>query len=63
MILVTRVRKNNWFRRFWSKNKKTRVLKMKKILIVVSRYNDTNFLLNSTKQVLTKTKLSSKQLK
>ena len=36
---------------------------MKKILIVVSRYNDTNFLLNSTKQVLTKTKIKFKTIK
>lgn len=36
---------------------------MKKILIVVSRYNDTNFLLNSTKQVLTKTKINFKTIK
>ena len=36
---------------------------MKKILIVVSRYNDTNFLLNSTKQVLTKTKTKFKIIK
>ncbi len=36
---------------------------MKKILIVVSRYNDTNFLLNSTKEVLTKTKTKFKIIK
>ena len=36
---------------------------MKKILIVVSRYNDTNFLLNSTKQVLTKTRTKFKTIK
>ena len=36
---------------------------MKKILIVVSRYNDTNFLLNSTKEVLTKTKTKFKTIK
>ncbi len=36
---------------------------MKKILIVVSRYNDTNFLLNSTKQVLTKSKIKFKTIK
>ena len=36
---------------------------MKKILIVVSRYNDTNFLLNSTKQALTKTKIKFKTIK
>ena len=36
---------------------------MKKILIVVSRYNDTNFLLNSTKQVLKKTKIKFKTIK
>ena len=36
---------------------------MKKILIVVSRYNDTNFLLNSTKEVLTKTKTKLKIIK
>ena len=36
---------------------------MKKILIVVSRYNDTNFLLNSTKEVLIKTKTKFKIIK
>ena len=36
---------------------------MKKILIVVSRYNDTNFLLNSTKQGLTETKIKFKTIK
>ena len=36
---------------------------MKKILIVVSRYNYTNFLLNSKKQVLTKTKIKFKTIK
>ena len=36
---------------------------MKKILIVVSRYNDTNFLLNSTKEALTKTRTKFKIIK
>ena len=36
---------------------------MKKILIVVSRYNETNFLLNSTKEVLIKTKTKFKTIK
>ena len=36
---------------------------MKKILIVVSRYNDTNFLLNSTKEVLAKSNTKFKTIK
>ena len=36
---------------------------MKKILIVVSRYNETNFLLNSTKEVLAKSKTRFKTIK
>ena len=36
---------------------------MKKILIVVSRYNETNFLLNSTKKVLAKSKTKFKTIK
>lgn len=36
---------------------------MKKILIVVSRYNETNFLLNSTKEVLAKSKTKFKTIK
>ena len=43
MILVTRTRKNYRFRRFWIKNKEARDYQMKKLLIVVSRYNNTNF--------------------
>ncbi len=36
---------------------------MKKILIVVSRYNETNFLLNSTKEVLAKSNTKFKTIK
>ena len=58
MILLSRSKKDNWFRGFWFKNKKANYYKMKKILIVEANYYNeiTRMLVLAAKNELKKRK-------